>query len=188
MNDPYQAILQQAMQLAEQSSWEALRLRDIAKAMNLSLLDIQQHFQQKDDLVDAWFDLADQAMLSCQQRPDFEHSSAQDKLQTAIMQWLNALAAHRQITRQMLYYKLEPGHVHLQAAALLRLSRTVQWLRELADLKAQNLTRIEQELFLSALFSSTFVRWLTTKESASRSAQQWLQRGLQLGRWRNLWH
>ncbi|MCC5827155.1 TetR/AcrR family transcriptional regulator [Alkalimonas sp.] len=182
-----QSILQQAMQLAEHSDWESIRLRDIASSLSIPLLEIHQHFKQKDDLVDAWFNLADQAMLACQQQPDFEHSSAQDKLLTAMMHWLNALAAHRRITRQMLYYKLEPGHVHLQAAAILRISRTVQWLREIADLKAQNFKRIEQELYLTAVFTSGFIRWLTAPEPAVTTARSWLERGLQLGRWRNLW-
>lgn len=183
-----QTILQQAMQLAEHSDWESIRLRDIACSMNISLLDIHQHYQQKDDLVDAWFDLADQAMLACQQQPDFEHGSAQDKLLTAMMHWLNAMAPHRKVTRQMLYYKLEPGHVHLQAAAILRISRTVQWLREIANLKAQNLKRIEQELALSTLFVASFVRWLTAPDPALTAARNWLELGLRLGRWRNLWH
>ncbi|MEE2000164.1 TetR/AcrR family transcriptional regulator [Alkalimonas sp. MEB108] len=183
-----QTILQQAMFLAEHSDWESIRLRDVATGMNIPLLEIHQHFSQKDDLVDAWFDLADQAMLACQQQPDFEHNSAQDKLLTAMMQWLNAMASHRKVTRQMLYYKLEPGHIHLQAAALLRISRTVQWLREIADLKAQNVKRIEQELALTALFTSGFVRWLTAPEPAVTAARNWLERGLRLGRWRNLWH
>ncbi|MCH8537819.1 MAG: TetR/AcrR family transcriptional regulator [Alkalimonas sp.] len=180
-------ILMQAIQHGEELGWEAVRLRDVSETLGIPLSQIKLHFQQKDDLVDAWFDLADQAMLHCQQHPDFEHSSAQEKIKIAILHWLNAMAAHRKLTRQMLYYKLEPGHIHLQAAALLRLSRTIQWLRELADLRAQNFKRIEQELFLSGLFSSTFIRWLQASEPANQAASTWLERGLQLGRWRKLW-
>lgn len=180
-------ILMQAMQQGEEVGWEAVRLRDISDRLNIPLSEIKLYFQQKDDVVDAWFDLADHAMLACQQRPDFEHSSTQEKLKVAILHWLNAMAAHRKLTKQMLYYKLEPGHIHLQAAALLRLSRTVQWLRELADLKAKNLKRIEQELFLSSLFSSTFICWLQAKDPAQQAATKWLESGLKLGRWRQLW-
>ena len=46
--------------------------------------------------------------------------------------WLGGMAAHRALTGQMLLYKLELGHLHLQAGALLRVSRTVQWWREAA--------------------------------------------------------
>lgn len=182
-----QQILRQAIRQGEQAGWEAVRLRDISTALGISLSQIKLHFQQKDELVDAWFDLADQAMLDCQQHPDFEHSSPQEKIKIAIMHWLNAMAAHRKLTQQMLYYKLEPGHIHLQTAALLRLSRTIQWLRELADLKAKHVKRIEQELFLSGLFGSTFIRWLQADEPAHQAASRWLERGLQLGRWRQLW-
>ena len=42
------------------------------------------------------------------------------------------------ITRGMLAYKLEPGHLHLQLPGLVRVSRTVQWFREAAGEEARS--------------------------------------------------
>ena len=65
--DIKQRILDTALELAEKHSWEEIRLSDIATELDLSLLEIQKHFSQKDDLVEAWFDRADRAMLQLKQ-------------------------------------------------------------------------------------------------------------------------
>ncbi|HMU65016.1 MAG TPA: TetR family transcriptional regulator, partial [Nitrosomonas sp.] len=66
MTDPIEirdAIIDTAVTLAAQKSWEAVRLYDVATALNLSLDQIRPYFREKEDLVDAWFDRADSAML-----------------------------------------------------------------------------------------------------------------------------
>ncbi|WP_214000799.1 TetR/AcrR family transcriptional regulator [Arsukibacterium sp.] len=152
-----QSLVDQALLLAEHTGWEGLQLTTLANSLNISVAELAKVVKQKDELADAWFDRADQAMLNTELSGA---SDAAEKLELAIRSWLNALAPYQQLTRQMLYYKLEPGHVHLQAAALLRISRTVQWLRELAGLQANGGKRIAQELALSALFTTVFIGWL----------------------------
>jgi hypothetical protein len=49
----------------------------------------------------------------------------QERLQHVICSWLDALEPHHRLTREMLAYKLEPGHIHLQALGVMRISRTV---------------------------------------------------------------
>jgi AcrR family transcriptional regulator len=152
-----QHILNHALNLAEHTGWEGLQLTALANSLNISVAELARLVKQKDQLADAWFDRADEAMLSTELAAA---SNGAEKLELAIRNWLNALAPYQQLTRQMLYYKLEPGHIHLQAAALLRISCTVQWLRELAGLQAAGGARIIQELALSGLFTSTFIGWL----------------------------
>lgn len=152
-----QHIVDRALMLAEHTGWEGLQLTTLANSLNISVAQLAKVVQQKDELADAWFDRADEAMFSTELAGG---SHAAEKLELAIRSWLNSLAPYQQVTRQMLYYKLEPGHVHLQAAALLRISRTVQWLRELAGLHASGGARIAQELALSGLFTTIFVGWL----------------------------
>lgn len=152
-----QHILDHALVLAEHTSWENLQLTALANSLNFSVVQLARLVKQKDELADAWFDRADEAMLSTELAGA---DTAANKLELAIRSWLNALVPYPQLTRQMLYYKLEPGHVHLQAAALLRISRTVQWLRELTGLKASGSARVTQELALSGLFVSIFIGWL----------------------------
>lgn len=152
-----QYILDGALMLAEHTGWEGLQLTALANSLNIDVAELARVVKQKDELADAWFDRADQAMFNTELAAG---SNAAEKLELAIRSWLNALAPYQQLTRQMLYYKLEPGHVHLQAAALLRISRTVQWLRELAGLQASGGARIAQELALSGLFTTLFISWL----------------------------
>lgn len=88
----------------------------------------------------------------------------------------------------MLLYKLEPGHVHLQMAGILRISRTVQWFREAAGLKASQLHRITQEIALSSIYVATFMHWLRDTSSGQQQTRTFLRRKLDAGDTLNLWH
>lgn len=153
-------ILDKALELGEAASWEALRLHDVAAALGVGLDAIQPHFRQKDDLVEAWFDRADRAMLSASLPEDFYAIPERERLRRVIQIWLDALAPHRRLTREMLAYKLEFGHVHLQVLGLLRISRTVQWMREVARRDSTHLCRIVEEAADTALYLRSFIRWL----------------------------
>lgn len=153
-------IVDTALQLADARSWEALRLYDVADALGTGLEEIHRYFPQKEDIVDAWFDRADGAMLRQAQRPDFRGLRSQDRLVQSLMAWLTALARHRRVTRQMIFNKLEPGHVHYQLSGALRVSRTVQWWREAARRDGVLPWRALEEATLTGIFLTTFCFWL----------------------------
>ena len=180
-----QQILDKALQLAAETGWERLTLQQVALAMHISLADIYHHFRTKDELVDAWFDRADVAMLTAQIRAELP---AKERLQQAIQHWLAALAPYHKLTGQMLLYKLEPGHIHLQLAGILRISRTVQWLREAASLEATGLSRVGQELALSSLFVAVFIYWLNDNSADQQHSLSLLQRKLQCAGELKLWY
>lgn len=179
-----QQILSTALQLGNQHGWQRLSLHQLADCLNISLADIRQYYPQKDALADALFDNADRAMLKLKPAAG---ASKCDILELAISSWLQALAPYRRLSGQMLLYKLEPGHVHLQGAALLRISRTVQWLRELARLEARGFSRIAQELALSALFVSVFICWLNDSSDTQRCSLKLLHNKLALADSLKLW-
>lgn len=164
-------ILDQALALAEAGSWETLRLHDVAEALQISLDDIRRCYPQKDDLVEAWFDRADQAILSGTAVTEFSQLPESERIERVLMMWLDTLAPHRRLTRQMLMYKLEPGHVHLQILGLMRISRTVQWFREAARLDADGWRRIADEIWLTRVYLATFTRWLFDDSPDSRSSR-----------------
>ncbi len=153
-------ILNTALQLAEEQSWEQLRLQDITHQLNISLDDIRIHYAQKDDLVEAWFDRADSIMLKAAAAPEMIQLDMAAKLHHIIMAWLDALAPHRQVTADMLWYKLEPAHLHLQIQGILRISRTVQWFREAAEQDSTHLRRILEEVGLTSIYVATFIHWM----------------------------
>lgn len=179
-----QQILDTALQLAAKTGWEQLTLQQIAIAMQIQLADIYQHYRTKDDLVDAWFNRADTAMLSMPISADLPASA---RLQQAMQQWLAALSPYHKVTGQMLLYKLEPGHIHLQLGGILRISRTVQWLREAAGLTASCLARVGQELALSSMFVAVFIYWLNDNSAGQQRSLALLSKMLQQGHKLALW-
>ncbi len=168
-------ILDTALSLAEQSSWEALRLHDVASALHISLDEIRQHYPQKDDLVEAWYDRADSAMLRSVADPGFLQLPMQERLHKVMMAWFDALAQHKKISSDMLLYKLEPGHVHLQVLGILRISRTVQWFREAAQQDATHLQRILEEIGLTSIYLMTFLYWINDRSENQRRTRTFLR-------------
>ena len=178
-------ILDKALKQAEASSWEQLHLHAVAEALNITLDDIRKYFPQKDDLVEAWFDRADRVLLSAAHSEDFFDLPLYKRLHQAIVSWLDALAPHRRLTREMLAYKFEFGHIHLQALGIMRISRTVQWFREAACHDSTGLQRIIDECVLTTIYLTTFARWLfddsvnnrKSKDVLNTALRQWLRFG-----------
>lgn len=154
------AIVDAALMRAEQTSWEAVRLHDLATVLGVTLDEVRAHFREKEEIVDAWFDRADSAMLRDADKEDFRGLPTRQRLERAIMTWLGALARHRRETRQMIWNRLEPGHLHFQFNGLLRVSRTVQWLREAAGCDAKLPWRAFEETALTGIYLATLMYWL----------------------------
>jgi AcrR family transcriptional regulator len=153
-------ILDTALDLGERHGWDALHLYEIAQELGVSVADIGRCYDQKDALAEAWFDRADAALLAVPQTAGWMELAERERLAAAILAWLDALAAHRRLTAQMLRYKLQFDHLHLQALGLTRISRTVQWIREAARLPAAGWRRELQEVALTGIYLSTFAHWL----------------------------
>lgn len=172
-------ILDTALSLAEQHSWEAVRLHAVADHAQISLETLRQHFREKEDLVDAWFDRADRAMLETTDSAEFKAlDSSRARLEQAMLAWLAALAPHRRVTRQMIYNKLEPGHLHFQIPALLRISRTVQWMREAAGRDQRLPWRAIEETATTAIYLATFLHWLHDDSQNAIRTRHFLERRL----------
>lgn len=177
MNDKRsEVILDGALRLAEEIGWNRLTLHELADSLGLSLRDIQTHYRQKDDLAEAWFDRADRALLDLADRPDWLDLAPRARLHMAISVWLDALAPHRRLTAEMLRYKLQADHLHLQALGVARISRTVQWIREVTRLPARGLLRELQEVALTGIYLATFTRWLVDDSADSAATRALLDR------------
>ncbi len=159
-NNERNRIVEAALDRGDQQSWEAVRLHAVAEATGISLNKERLYFREKEDLVDAWFDRADSAMLQEAEAPDFQVLSPRQRLHRLIMTWLATLAPHRNVTRQMIYGKMELGHVHIQIPGLMRVSRTVQWIREAAHLDATHVRRALEETGLTSIYLMTFFYWM----------------------------
>lgn len=173
------AIVDAALTRADQTSWETVRLHDVAAALGVGLDDIRAHFREKNDIVDAWFDRADRAMLEHAARPDVAQLSARERLERVMLSWFDALVRHRRATRQMIWNKLEPGHVHYQINGLLRVSRTVQWMREAAERDAALPWRAIEETVLTSIYLMTFFYWMYDDSPESVRTREFLRRRLE---------
>lgn len=153
-------ILDTALSLGEQAGWDHVHLHEIAQAMGITLVDIHRHYPQKDAIAEAWFDRADAALLATSVQPGWRLLSVPQRLHHALFAWLDALAPHRRITSEMLRYKMHLEHVHLQALGVMRISRTVQWIREAALLPSTGWRRETEEAALTAIYLAAFAYWL----------------------------
>jgi ubiquinone biosynthesis protein COQ9 len=172
------AIIDTAIALAEQTSWEAVRLFDVAAKLKITLEDMRLHFREKEELVDAWFDRADSHMLKESQVEGFLLLSSQQRIHHLVMAWLDALSVHRKVTREMIGAKLEFGHIHIQIPGVMRISRTVQWVREAAQRDATFMRRALEETALTTIYLMTFIFWMRDESENSRYTRQFLERKL----------
>lgn len=171
-------LVDTALELAERHGWERVRLHQIAAAAGVGLDDVRTHFREKDEIIDAWFDRADAAMLQHVDEGGVEGLSPRERIRRLILVWLETLAPHHSVTRQMVGHKMEFGHIHVQFPAVLRISRTVQWIREGALLDAPLPRRAVEETAMTALFVATFVSWLRDDSPGFQRTQDRLDRRL----------
>jgi len=172
------AILDTALLLSDECGWESLRLHDISQRLDIPLSRIQVFYRQKDDLVEAWYDRADQAMLKVADTSEFLSMDKDKRLHHLIMAWLDELAKHKNTSRDMLLYKLEPAHIHLQVLGILRVSRTVQWFLEAAHSQTTHLSRIAEEVGLTSLYLLTFSFWIMDRSENQKNTREFLRRRL----------
>lgn len=173
-------IVDAALALAEARAWEAVRLHDVADALGITLDDVRQFFAEKEDVVEAWFDRADGAMLRAAEDEGFQRLRPRERIHHLIMTWLDALSAHRRVTRQIILGKMEPGHIHIQVPGLMRVSRTVQWVREAAHRDATYLHRALEETVLTSIYLMTFFHWMYDESRGSARTSAFLQGWLAL--------
>jgi AcrR family transcriptional regulator len=164
-------LLDAALARAAVCGWDALQLHALAREQGLPLADLQACFSGKDALAEALLDRAERALLA-----EEIQGSARERLEAALQAWFAVLAPHRAVLREMLAYKQQPDHLHLRAAWLLRVSRTVQWWREAAALDERGWRREAVEVALSAIFLGSLRRWLRDEAEGLRWLAQQLRR------------
>ncbi|WDE07453.1 TetR/AcrR family transcriptional regulator [Thalassomonas viridans] len=167
--DP-QAILDKAIELAGVSSWENFSLLELASGLHCDLSHIKHYFRSKDDMAEALFNRADKVMLATHSRASF--LSVDEALVSAIMCWFECLSPHKPLVREILAYKLEPGHFHLQAHGLTRISRTVQWFLHVSGRSYSGINRILDEIAVTQAYLISFSFFLfdnSDKHQATRN-------------------
>jgi AcrR family transcriptional regulator len=180
--DPEQqrdAVLDAALALAGERGWSEIHLYGVADRAGLTLADLGRLFPDKDAVGNRLFARAGRAMLTLRDDAGFRALPAQERIYRSITTWFAALSPHRATARDILLYKLAPSHLHHQAALVVALSQTVQWVREAALLPATGRARRREETRLTLLFAATLLFWFADPAPESDRADAFLRRGLE---------
>ncbi len=173
------AVLDAALTLAGERGWSEIHLHEVADRMGLPLAEIGRLFPDKDAIGNRLFARAGGAMLALRDDAGFRGLPAQERIYRAIAAWFAALGPHRATARDILLYKLAPSHLHHQAALVVALSRTVQWIREAALLPATGRGRRREETRLTLLFATTLLSWFADSSPEQERTHARLRRRLE---------
>lgn len=168
-------ILDQAILLAQTSSWETFSFSELAKQLACPLSQISHHYRSKDDLAEALFNRADDAMLDLSLDQNFQGLKSNKKLIKCITTWFEYLAPYKSLVREIMAYKLEPGHFHLQAHGITRVSRTVQWFLSVSDRPFSGIKRTADEVAVTSAYLSSFAYFLSDDSENHRKTKRLLQ-------------
>jgi ubiquinone biosynthesis protein COQ9 len=175
--DARRRIVRAALALGTRAgAWDAVHVHDIAREAGISMQQLAQHFHDKDAIAEGCFDEADAALLGAGEQAGWAALPAAERLFRAIVAWLDALAPHRRLVGGMLRYKVHPEHLHLQARGVARISRTVQWIREVSLLTATGWRRELEEAVLTSIYLATLGCWLVDDTAGSARTQRLLRR------------
>lgn len=173
------AILDAALALAGERGWSVIHLHDVADRLGISLAEIRHLFPDKDAVGNRLYTRATDAMLALRDQTNFRTLPTQERIYRAITTWLDTLAEHRATARNILLYKFAPTHVHHQAALVVALSRTVQWIREAAELAATGRGRRREEMWLTLLLTATVLFWFADPSPHQERTRAFLHRRLE---------
>ncbi|PMR77641.1 TetR family transcriptional regulator [Billgrantia endophytica] len=178
-------VVDEAVRQAEELGWQAVRLTEVARGLELSMSAVLAEFRDMDAVANAWFKRGWKAMLA--EKPEtFDDWPERVRIEHCLLAWFDTYAAHRRVTVQMLRTKAHLPHLHTWVPMAFDLSRTVQWLREAARLEARYGTRRAQveEIALTSLFLATLAVWSSDSSEGQSRTRRFLQRRLKRGeRW-----
>ena len=175
-------IVDEAVRQAEERGWQAVRLSDVARSLDLPMTVVLERFRDMDAVANVWFQRGWRAMLA--EKPDtFDDWPERVRIEHCLQAWFDAFSAHRRVTVQMLKTKTHLPHLHTWVPLAFDLSRTVQWLREAARLEARYGTRRAQveEVALTGLFLAALSVWASDSSEGQRRTRRFIDKSLRNG-------
>lgn len=174
-------IVASALRLAEAlGGWDPVHLHAVAQEAGVTMEEMHLHFSDKDRITEGFFDMADAALTAAGRAENWPRMAMRERLFITLMAWLDTLAPHRRIVAEMLGYKLHPEHIHLQVGGVARISRTVQWWREVALSPSIGWRRELEEAVLTTIYLTTFARWMRDSSPGAEHTRRQLRRALAL--------
>ena len=91
------------------------------------------------------------------------------------MVWFSSFDEIKPLIKEILAYKLEPGHFHLQAHSITRVSRTVQWFLSASERNYRGLKRVADEIALTSAYLTSFSFYLLDKSARNSNTRSLLK-------------
>ena len=170
-------VLDAALELAEERGWADVRLYLVAERAGVPLAAIGAEFRDLDALANAWFA---RALAAVEQIPPeaLAGQPAPERLHLVVMRWFDALAAHRDVTGEILRAKLYPSHPQHWVPLIFDLSRLVHWFLDAARIASTGRARQMAEIGLTAIFLGSLRVWLRDDSEATERTRSYLRRRL----------
>ncbi len=149
-------VLDAALALADEIGWRNVTAHAIGARLGGGPGLVIAHYDDLDEIADAWFQRALADTLSHLPDPALPFA---DRLAHVFGRWLDALAPHRQASLDMIRGKLVPSHPHHWVPLAFSLSRLVHWMLDTAACEATGRRRQATEVMVSALVPAALWRW-----------------------------
>ncbi len=173
-----QRIIDEALVFADTHGWSHSTLGPLAVHMGIEVNDIRVHFADANAIANAWFSRAQDAMLTTPPK-EFSDLSVRERIHLLMMRWFDTLAPHQAVAAQILRAKTHYPHLHHWVPAIFSLSRTIQLLRDAAQLHAKGRRQQIEEIGLTALFLSIIKVWCRDDSPNQERTRRTLDRRLQ---------
>ena len=170
-------IVRTALKIGEEAgSWDAVHVHEVARQVGITFEEFRRYFEDKDAIAEGFFDIADEALLAAGDAAGWRELEIRERLFRAMMAWFDALAPHRRLVAGMLGYKFHPEHVHLQVLGIMRISRTNQWIREVAMMPSVGWRREVEEAVVTTIYLTTLSSWLRDTSPCAERTRRLLER------------
>lgn len=128
-----EAIVQAAVALATEESWDRITLDQVAKKAGITLDALHEHVCHKEDIVRLYFQQVDQKMLQQTEAADGSDESVRDQLFDVMMTHFEVLNQDRAAVKSMLMARMCQPDVVLQRLA--GLCSSLNWMMARAGLE-----------------------------------------------------
>ena len=149
-------VLDAALALADEIGWRNVTAHAIGARLGGGPGLVIAHYNDLDEIADAWFQRALADALSHLPDPALPFP---ERLAHVFGRWLDALSPHRQASLDMIQGKLTPSHPHHWVPLAFSLSRLVHWMLDTAACEATGRRRQATEVMVSALVPAALLRW-----------------------------
>jgi AcrR family transcriptional regulator len=167
MHETKVKIIQAALDEAAALEWQFMRLSDVASAASISLNEIYEYFDDKDDILRGFERLIDEQVIEAFEGQELEGDTAKDRLFDILMERFDLLNDNREAVQSILRsFKYDPLK---SLCALPYMAKSMAKMLELAGENADGFKGCARVMGLSAIYCDILMRVWVKDDSADLS-------------------